>query len=56
LTGPDVAEDVGAFGEGVAAVEDRRDLSGRKEVGQGERALLLTSARRTPAGVRERWS
>jgi len=41
VAGPDVAEGVGCFVEGVGAVDDRRDLPGREEVGQGEQVLAL---------------
>jgi hypothetical protein len=32
MAGPDVAEGVGCFVEGVGAVDDRRDLPGREQV------------------------
>src|SRR6476646_3945607 len=38
VAGPDVAEGVGCFAEG-GAVDDRRDLPVREEVGQGEQVL-----------------
>src|SRR6185436_535842 len=45
VAGPDIAEDVGCFVEGVGAVDDRRDLPGREEVGQGEQVLALPERR-----------
>jgi hypothetical protein len=40
VAGPDVAEGLSRFVEGVRGVDDRRDLPGREQVGQGEQILV----------------